>query len=345
MGVRVNAILPGYVATDIVRSLVDNQQVDPTQVNSRIPLGRMADVDEIAEPIVWAAGNTYLNGALLPVDGGYHAFGGSGPASVKVSPPPSRQDQAVIAINGGAAGVGAAIAGHYLRKGARVIILDRDIETLRSIPSDRIGIHLDVTDHSSVISAFSAISERFKNLDVLINTDASPEPNRSCDERPLKQFHNSLKLNLMAPFAVAQAAAKVMMNNTGGVIINVASTSALDERENDIVHSSTNSGIAMMTRSLACEWASAGIRVNAVTTGHIQTSELTTPINPRSLNPQATRQKIAMNRFALPEEIADAVAFLTSPRSSYVTGSVYIIDGGRSVLGDTANSSNFLSDH
>jgi NAD(P)-dependent dehydrogenase (short-subunit alcohol dehydrogenase family) len=327
-GVRVNAVLPGYVATEIVRSLVAHGKVDPKQVASRVPLGRMAEPEEIAEPIVWAASNTYLAGAFIVADGGYHAFGGSGPASTGETFTAQTSDRPVVVVAGGASGIGAAVADHYVKKGDRVIVLDRVRSELSSSADDRVEMALDVTDYNAVEHTFKLIAERFGTIDTLVNNTAVEDQLIASTDQSLERFRHDISVNLVGPFAIAQAAARIVMASGGGAVINLMSIAAFDEAPGPLSHCAVESGIGMMTRSLACEWAVAGIRVNAVASGHIETPGVKAPEASGNSDIDAVHQRIPMARRGRAEEIADAVDFLASPRSSYVTGSIYVVDGG-----------------
>jgi NAD(P)-dependent dehydrogenase (short-subunit alcohol dehydrogenase family) len=338
LGVRVNAVLPGYVATEIVRSLVVSGALDPQLVAARVPLGRMATPEEIAEVIVWTASNTYVAGAAIAVDGGYHSYGGSGAAARMPSPVPPSRPRCVVVITGGVQGIGSSIADRFVRDGADVVVLDRDADGLAALGPDRTGIPVDVTKPTTIDRALKSIAERFGTIDVLVNNAGVADDFTNTVDQSLASMRRGLSTNLLGPFAMAQGAAKLMAANGGGAIVNLASIAAFAGLPRRNSYCAAKSGIVMMTRSLACEWASAGIRVNAVAPGYISTPGLIALEAAGKLDLRAVRRRVPMGRLGYPEEVADAVAFLASARAAYVTGSIYRVDGGWLAFGGSGNA-------
>jgi NAD(P)-dependent dehydrogenase (short-subunit alcohol dehydrogenase family) len=332
-GVRVNAVLPGYVATDIVRSLVEQGKVDPALAVSRVPLGRMAEPEEIAQAVFWASGNGYVTGASIAVDGGYSAYGGWEPAASGAACSPRPAGAPVVMVSGGARGIGAATADRFAADGAKVIVLDRE----PSVGHE--SLILDVTDGDAVDRAIGQIVARHGRIDVLVNNAAIADDFLPTAQQQVGPFEHGLAINLVAPFRLAQAAAAVMKRQRGGAIVNLSSIAARGGLPRRNSYCASKAGIETMTRSLACEWASAGIRVNAVAPGYIATPGVVALETEGKRSLDAVRRRIPMGRLGDPAEIADAIAFLASPAASYMTGSIVAVDGGWSAFGDAGDAS------
>ncbi|GLK45638.1 MULTISPECIES: SDR family oxidoreductase [Novosphingobium] len=334
-GVRVNAVLPGYVATEIVEALVAEGQVDPATVAARIPLGRMARPADVAEAIVWAADNAYVTGGSIAVDGGYSAYGGTAAAATTEAPAAPQSDRPVVVISGGARGIGAATADRFAADGARVIVLDRE---LGALPEGREGHVLDVTDEAALVAMIEGIAAQHGRIDVLVNNAAIADDFQPTAKQTLAAFEHGLAINLVAPLRLAVAAARVMRGQGGGAIVNLSSIAARGGLPRRNSYCAAKAGVEAMTRQLACEWAQHGVRVNAVAPGYIATPGVMALEAKGKRSLSGIRRRIPLGRLGRPEEIADAIAFLASPRAGYMTGTVVPVDGGWSAFGDAGDA-------
>ncbi|MGK6320263.1 SDR family oxidoreductase [Sphingomonas sp. DT-204] len=328
-GVRANAVLPGYVATEVVSALIAQGKVDPGVVQARTPLARMGDPGEIASAIVWAAGAGFVTGAEIQVDGGYGAYGGSEAAAAGVAPRRALPESPVVVVTGGARGIGAATVDRFEAGGATVIVLDRE-------PVGGHGMIADVTDAAAVERAIAVIASQHGRIDVLVNNAAVADDFVPTIAQETGPFERSLAINLVAPFHLAQAAARVMSAQGGGAIVNISSIAARGGLPRRNSYCAAKAGVEAMTRSLACEWASVGIRVNAVAPGYVATPGVTALERSGKRSLEAVRRRIPLGRLGRPEEIADAIAFLASDASSYMTGAIVAVDGGWAAFGDAA---------
>lgn len=333
--IRVNSVLPGYVRTAIVDDLTRSNSIDPDKIVARVPLGRMADPDEIAEAILWSAENTYLSGASIIVDGGYHAFGGSERASIAPVTRTTNTINPVVVVIGGASGIGQAVVETYLKNDARVIVID--INKFANISPNGFVVpnhQIDITDQIAVDRVFTSVAETFGHIDVLVNCAAIADAFEPTHKQSYESFQRTMAVNLQSSFECAKAGAQLMKDNGGGAIVNIASIAGLTGLPTRNSYCASKSGIISMTRSLACEWAEFGIRVNCVAPGYVNTPAVRALEEAKLRDLEQVRKRTPLKRLAEPQEIVDAIVFLGSSRASYFTGSVLPVDGGWTAFGD-----------
>jgi NAD(P)-dependent dehydrogenase (short-subunit alcohol dehydrogenase family) len=239
-----------------------------------------------------------------------------------------------VLITGGASGIGAATTLRFLEEGAKVVVLDRDVEALERMheeQSDLTGTVLaDVSDTASVSRAFKELDGICGGLDVLINNAGISMRHPSFVEIDPDDWQRVVDVNLRGVFLVAQQAARRMLAGQGGVILNMGSTNALAGYRHYFDYNASKAGVVELTRSLALELAPS-IRVNAVCPGYV-----ITPMQEAEYSPEMMQQlndKIPLKRHATPEEVAALFAFLASDEARYITGQAYVIDGGETAGG------------
>lgn len=238
-----------------------------------------------------------------------------------------------MVVTGGASGIGASTVARFLEEGSRVAVLDRDQSGCERIRKELPGIaasHVgDVSDYQQVQKAFAEMVGELGGLDVVINNAGISIRHRFLDIAS-EEWNRVLAVNLTGVFHVAQTAARYMMEHDGGAILNMASTNGIVGHPFYADYNATKAGVIELTRSMALELAPK-VRVNAVAPGYVLTPMQRAEYSDEML--EAVNRKIPLGRHAQPEEVAALFAFLASDDAAYLTGQVYVIDGGETAGG------------
>ncbi len=238
----------------------------------------------------------------------------------------------VTIVTGGASGIGRATAILFAREGARVVVADRDPtggqETVRMIEGEggqAIFVQTDVSRAEDVQRMVKETVSTYGRLDVLFNNAGIGETAR-VTEASVEHWDKVLAVNLRSVFLGCKYAIPEMVKVGGGSIINNASILAEVGFSNAPAYSASKHGVGGLTQTVALDHAAEGIRANTVCPGFIRTPMVTEGLDPE------TRDYIAglhpLGRMGEPEEVAEAVLFLASDRSSFVTGTCLFVDGG-----------------
>ncbi|HEY1075939.1 MAG TPA: SDR family oxidoreductase [Fontimonas sp.] len=234
----------------------------------------------------------------------------------------------VVLVTGGAKGVGAGITRRFLADGATVVVCGREAPaTLPSVDGRSAEfIACDVRDAASRDALFAAIQQRHGRLDVLVN-NAGGAPYAMADKAS-PRFHESIiALNLLAPLHLAQKANALMQAQAdGGVIVFVASVSALRPSPGTAAYGAAKAATLSLTQSLAVEWAPK-VRVVAVSPGMVRTEQSALHYGDEA-GIAAVSKTVPLGRMAMPEDIGDACVWLASPAAAYVAGSNLVLHGG-----------------
>ena len=247
--------------------------------------------------------------------------------------PCSRLSGSVCAVTGAARGIGLAIAQRFAAEGGRVACIDVSaarlqaaVEALQASGADARGYVLDVSRRADVHETFARIEADFASpLEVLVNNAvwARFQPLAEIDDDTLSRM---FAVGLHGLMWTLQAAALQMQRRSGGAVVNLCSTAALQALPNAIAYSALKAGVLGLTRAAAVELSVHRIRVNAIVPGMVGTPASLAQYDAPTL---ARRQaQLPLARFGEPEEIASAVAFLASADSSYVQGAALVADGG-----------------
>ncbi|MBB3237186.1 SDR family NAD(P)-dependent oxidoreductase [Phyllobacterium endophyticum] len=246
-----------------------------------------------------------------------------------------------VIVTGGASGIGAGVCELLAARGQKVIVADRNreisAELIESLASKGINVsarRLDVSDPEAITQFYSSLLADGILATGLVNCAGINVRAGALDFKP-SDWQKVMDVNLRGTALMAQGFAKALIREgRTGAIVNVASMLAHYGAPNLISYSASKGGVAMVTRSLAVEWASSGIRVNAVSPGYIQTS-LTAKIFSIESYRHTIVRRTPLGRLGNPEDLARVVAFLISEDSRFVTGQIIPVDGGITA-GDTA---------
>lgn len=247
--------------------------------------------------------------------------------------PASRQ---VALITGAARGIGLATAKRFLADGWRVALLDIEAELLRAAVAalkqddDTLALTCDVSDADGVAAAIAAIVSRFGRLDALVN-NAGVAVFAPVLDTSDADWNRIMAVNLTGPFLCTKAAAPLMREQGGGAIVNVTSISAVRASTLRSAYGTSKAGLAHLTKQLAVELASLGIRVNGVAPGPVETA-MAEAVHTAEIRADY-HDAIPLNRYGLEEELAEAIFFLCSDRASYITGQILAVDGGFDAAG------------
>jgi NAD(P)-dependent dehydrogenase (short-subunit alcohol dehydrogenase family) len=243
--------------------------------------------------------------------------------------------QRVCVVTGAAGGIGSEIARQLLDSGARVALLDREIQGLQRLqdqwgtsPDQCIALQADVTDVDSVQKATDAVRAKWGSCSVLVNNAAALYADAVMDIA-VDKWKRLLDVNLTGYLLVAQALGRLMMKQGGGSMIHIASIAGTVPQPWSGAYSVSKAGVKMLSQQLALELGEFGIRSNVVSPAMIRTpmSEVIYQ------DPSVLRKREAMvpaGRISTPADIAQTVLFLASDRASYISGQELLVDGGLS---------------
>jgi 2-deoxy-D-gluconate 3-dehydrogenase len=241
-----------------------------------------------------------------------------------------RLDGKVAIVTGASRGLGRAAAQALLDEGARVLLVARSREPLEKLHAEypeRTAVRpCDMRDMAAVATLADAAVEAFGRLDIVVN-NAGIAPAGRFDEQSQQVWDEVFDVNVRAPAVLTRAAARHLLPQRSGKIINIASTSGLKGKPTLVAYSASKGAMLQFTKALAGEWAKQGIQVNAIAPGAFVTDAQSAVTESPDVLAKRLR-KIPAGRMGEPAEFGPLVAYLASPLSDFVTGSVVVIDGG-----------------
>jgi NAD(P)-dependent dehydrogenase (short-subunit alcohol dehydrogenase family) len=242
------------------------------------------------------------------------------------------ESQKVAVITGAAQGIGRRTAQLFAEQGYRLALADlRSLAATTSAAQDH-GTG-DISNEQAVTEFSALVKKKWGRVDVLVNNAGisfiSPAENVSAAD-----FRRVLEVNLLAPFLLAKSFGSVMLSQGSGSIVNVASVAGLLGIADRVAYNASKHGLVGLTRTLAAEWGGRGVRVNAVCPGWVKTEMDTADQAGGGYSDTDIINRVPMARFASPEDIGNAIAFLADERrSAYINGQMLSVDGGWSADG------------
>ena len=239
----------------------------------------------------------------------------------------------VAVITGAAQGIGRRAAELLGERGYDVAMIDVQPQTetvahLRSLGRDVLEFVGSVAEERAVQEFADSVLSRWREVDVVVN-NAGISLIRAAEDTTAEAFRRVIEINLTAPFLVAQAFGKMMLIQGSGSIVNVASIAGLAGIADRAAYNASKHGLIGLTRTLAAEWGGRGVRCNAVCPGWVKTPMDDASQGEGAYSDADITGRVPMNRFATPDDIANAIAFLADPRlSGFVNGHTLVVDGG-----------------
>jgi NAD(P)-dependent dehydrogenase (short-subunit alcohol dehydrogenase family) len=243
----------------------------------------------------------------------------------------------VALVTGGNSGIGKATALLFAQEGAKVVIAARrkeegetTVEEIRANGGEAVFIKTDITEPEQVKAMVLGVVETFGRLDCAFNNAGRPgDAGAPTHEYPVEVWHQVMTVNITGTFLCMKYEIQQMIKDGGGVIVNDASVAGLrGAKEISAAYVTSKHGVVGLTRSVALEYASSGIRINAVCPGWIRTAMVEGAFERKPGLETSIVDQTALARIGKPKEVAEAVAWLCSERSSYVTGQMFVVDGG-----------------
>ncbi len=250
---------------------------------------------------------------------------------------PSLLSGKVAVVTGGGTGIGLAVAREAARHGADVVLAARDVPRLEQAAKELgktgrrvLAVGCDVADYDQVRALFARVDAEFGRVDVLVN-NAAANFIRPSESLTSVRWRKVIDIVLNGTFHCTLEAGKRMLGRKSGSVINMVAAYAWQGAPGLAPSASAKAGVVALTRTLGAEWAARGVRVNAVCPGFIDTAQSRERLWPQDWIREELLSQVPMGSFGTELDAANLVLYLASPLAGYVTGAVFVADGGQSL--------------
>ncbi|HPC85645.1 MAG TPA: 3-oxoacyl-ACP reductase family protein [Smithellaceae bacterium] len=240
----------------------------------------------------------------------------------------------VAVVTGASKGIGKAIAVRFAREGASVVlasrtlaVLEEGVREIKAAGGDATAIFVDVRKVESINDLIKKTVDCYGRLDLLVNNAGITMGGPSEEIKP-EDWRAALETDLFSVFYASQAAARVMIPQGGGNIINISSVNGILAAPRRAAYCASKAAVNELTKVLAIEWADRKIRVNAIAPGYVRTELVEDVIHKGAISLEAILKRTPQGRIGEVEDIAGLAVYLASEESAYMTGSIVNIDGG-----------------
>jgi NAD(P)-dependent dehydrogenase (short-subunit alcohol dehydrogenase family) len=240
-------------------------------------------------------------------------------------------------VTGSGQGIGRAIALAYAQAGAKVLVADvnddmgeETVHLITTAGGEAVYVHCDVSEEDSVRAMVDTTLKAFGRLDIACNSAALSRGSGPIHTFDRGIFDQTLEMCLTSTWLCMKYEIAAMLEH-GGAIVNISSNASLRGQAFNTAYASAKAGVNILTQSSAAEYGAQGIRINAVSPGVIRTPGLEKYFEEQPHMADGLKKKAVLNRLGEPQEIADAVCFLSSQRASFITGQILSVDGGGAV--------------
>jgi NAD(P)-dependent dehydrogenase (short-subunit alcohol dehydrogenase family) len=237
-------------------------------------------------------------------------------------------------VTGAGAGLGFGIAQELAAGGANVAVLEIDeasgpraAEELGRAGVESRAYHVDVANRQHVDDAFAAVVRDFGGLDIVVNNAGISRVGPHTQDVTDEDWHDSIAVMQTGVFYCLRAAGRIMLPQGSGSVVNISSIRGFSPNPGRMTYCAPKAAVIMMTRVAAAEWASAGVRVNAIAPGVLRTPMWDADVARGAIDEQFYLDVVPMHRLGMPADVGKLVVFLCSENAAYITGAVHTIDG------------------